>query len=269
MSRIVSLLLAATIVLLTLLLTRQPAQSDATEKRHDAITRELAAVRAEIEELKAKLAAVAVAPTVPRPSIAEPPAESAQTEQLKLLRDWVAKRRVHLGIEFVNSEGKLDGQFVELFGLNASEQRTLERATMAAQQALSRLAHTHATVSRNAEGNYQIRVPSFIEEGRAVYDRLNDSLQQTLGPKKVGLFSELMGERLEQPFNMFGAQERTLVVKRPDAPAGGRPVYTLEDYRLHGAGSSSSTSTAMSLDQLKKYPGHGGLLELLPSEAGN
>lgn len=188
-------------------------------------------------------------------------------ERLRSVRDLVSSNKVHLGIQLLGYDGRLTKDFVDLFDLSPNDRIVLDDAMQTARRELALSTIRRATVTRIAPGHYTIRVPAFIEEGGLIYNRVSDTLKNTLGHEKNLLFSELMGESFEHSFNRFGAEERTLTFSRTIAPDGTRS-FLLDDRHVFGVGSSTSQSRARSIEEMKKFPGLAELMNLLPDQAG-
>jgi hypothetical protein len=188
-------------------------------------------------------------------------------ERLKWLQDAVAARRVVLSLNLFQSDGALSADMVDLFGIAPADVAALNAITTEVKRDLTQLALRHAAVSRNAQSNYVVHVPSFIAEGQPMYDRLTQAFQARLGPAKGPVFAALVGDRIESAFEMFGAQERNLTLYW-DAPQNGGPgLLKLDDQRKQGVASSVSTSQFLTFSDLQKYSPSKELLDLFPPEA--
>jgi hypothetical protein len=51
-------------------------------------------------------------------------------------------------------------------------------------------------------------------DGTGVYSSLLEAYRQTLGPERYQYFSQLAGEQFEQSLGYFGAQGKTITIKR-------------------------------------------------------
>jgi hypothetical protein len=264
---LVALLVIGSLCVAAILFFRRSAPLAIEKQRIAEQVVELTVLRTENAQLKA---ALAVRSTLDREHGNPPPATSHPEglARLKSVRDLVASRQVNLSVDLLNYyEGTLTNEFIDLFSLSENERLILESAIQEARRDLARAATSRATVTRLSAGHYTLHVPPFIEEGRSIYNRVSDAFESTLGHERNLIFSELMGESLERSFNVFGAEERRLILTRKIEPDGTRSFH-LDDRRIFGENAfGSSQSSATSFEQMKKYPGFGDLLNLFPEEA--
>lgn len=115
--------------------------------------------------------------------------------------------------------------FVRTFALTPEEVATLQVHMTRAQTKINALTVANATADRGEDGNLVITIKP-TPDGASVYNSLLDTYRQTLGPERYRYFSQLAGDQFEQGLGYFGAQERTIVIKRNPA---GSPGFTFKE----------------------------------------
>ena len=177
---------------------------------------------------------------------------SQSQKQLTALRDMLSKGMVHVSAQLCDFDGKLTPQVCALFELTPTEKVALQSAVDAAKTRLDQLTQANSSARINEDGNAEIHVAPFSDDGRTVYDGMVAELNHTLGPDRGGLFEALMGENMEMTFDRFGAQDRTVVIKQTRLPNGDLGPVQVEDRKLMGPNKIISQSSFPTTSKLNK-----------------
>ena len=206
--------------------------------------REIAALRAENEKLRAEIRAQAEsAATKTADSAGVGQAAGGLAEQFRVLTDLHNRKvlRLSYGIQGMDQQGKISDAFAALFALTSDERDALQQAMDHARQRLGVLAAANTTVQRESENCVVFRIAPFAGGGD-IYDQLLDVFSRTLGPERNAAFLTLAADQVERALGSFGAENRTLTFTRNplDQDARGKkPAYTLQDKRVRGEGTTS------------------------------
>jgi hypothetical protein len=153
--------------------------------------------------------------------------------------------------------------FVSAFGLTPEETSALKERMDRAERKIDMLGAAHASGARDAEGNFVITLNS-VPEGGAVRDELLEGFRTTLGEERYRYFQQLAADQLVRCLGHFGAQERTITIKRIPTTPG---QYIVDEQgkaisrQAGGFGRTSLVSDRQKLDaQL------GNLAKLLPAD---
>ena len=206
--------------------------------------REVAALRAENEKLRAEIRAQAEGAATKAADLAGAgQAARSQAEQFRVLTDLHNRKvlRLSYGMQGMDQQGKISDAFAALFALTSDERDTLQQAIDHARQRLGALAAANTTVQRESENCVVVRIAPFAGGGDA-YDQLMDDFSRTLGPGRNTAFQTLAADQVERSLGSFGAETRTLTFTRNplDQDARGKkPAYTLQDKRVRGEGTTN------------------------------
>jgi hypothetical protein len=230
----------------------QLAETEATSAR---LARERVALQDENERLKRE------------PPEATALAQGSQTtadglDQLRMWLDLQKRRLVNGRLTLVENSGKLSAAFIELFKLTPAERDNLQQELDRARQRLDGVLLASATVSRRDADNVVIEIPP-MTGGEGLYDRLFDAFAQTLGPERNALFVELGTQQVEQAFNQFGAEKRTITLTRTVAEPGGNPAFIVRDERKMTFGAVTDSST---IERTKLGDTLGAITRLVPAD---
>jgi hypothetical protein len=137
----------------------------------------------------------------------------------------------------VYNNGRLSDGFAELFNLSPKEIESLTRVIESAHDAIGVLAMQNATLVAQGD-SLVVSVKPFMG-GADVYDRLMESFKQILGAERYGAMVDLHTDELPRAFSEFGAEQRTLTIKRRP---GTTSDFEIDDMRRRPSGSTSHTS---------------------------
>ena len=228
--------------------------------------REFAALREEHQQLVDQVRELTAAGTSRTPASGAAGDETAGDEPLspvRTLADLQKRKLVDARMTFIDRQGKIGDAFAELFHLTADEREVLQQEVERVRQQLDVAALAHAKASQDDAGNLVVEIPP-LTGGAELYDQLLDSFAQTLGPDRNALFFDLGTRQVEEALNSFGAEQRTLTVRRGAAPTEGAANYTVTDSRKTKDGSRTSTSNPGSRARLAASLG--AIAQLLPPE---
>lgn len=150
--------------------------------------------------------------------------------RVNLLRELKNRQIAVIRLPVVYNNGRLSDGFAELFSLTSREKEALRSAIDAARSEIGALSLANAKITHGASLTV-ISVPPF-DGGAEVYDRLQDSFQQVLGPERYSALNELHTDELPRVFNSFGAESRTISISYNAASA----TYRLDDNRKTSSG---------------------------------
>jgi RNA polymerase sigma factor (sigma-70 family) len=137
-------------------------------------------------------------------------------QRLKLITEMRQKRWSPIMGLFLGDDGKADGSFVSLFGLDPKEEARTQAAVDRARTKLAELERDHGVVTRDAEGNVVLKVQPFPSEGGKIYDQLLAEFSQILGPERYDAFRQIALQGCERSFGQFGIGERTYTFSHRD-----------------------------------------------------
>ena len=112
----------------------------------------------------------------------------------------------------------MTAQFVKTYALSASDVAFLKERMKDATQKITALSQGNASAGRNSEGDFMITIKS-TADGASVHDELLNAFRATLGEERYAYFRELSADEFGTMLGYFGAQERTITIKRnPKGP---------------------------------------------------
>ena len=226
------------------------------------LRQELATLRSENRRLAAERTSLLAQNTKITPAVAARPTDDMRT-RLRTLTDLQKRGLVKPYFNVIFSTGKIAPAFVELFQLNPAEQEALQKAVGDARSRIEQLALANAAVRRIGENQVVIDVQP-TAEGSAVADSLLDEFGRVLGPERAEAFKALGIKQVEQAFNQFGAEIRTISLTRTIA-GDGTKTYDLED--RHKTAENGSRSEYSKGEKLADLTGKfGGIGKLIPED---
>lgn len=204
---------------------RALAQTPAGEADAAALRQKAAALRDELERLRA-------APAPPAPAAADAPG-GAPPRRYQAILQTLAHGGVIFEMPALFDGGALSANFTRLFELAPEETRTLNAAFAEARQRAAEAMAAHATIVES-DGQLTVNVASF-ENGEDTYRQIAQVLRDTLGEERYRLFAAIPNHQLEHAFRDIGRMPRVLHISRessPESPGGSRLV--LQDRSSRG-----------------------------------
>lgn len=211
--------------------------------RDAALLRNNVRLRAEIAQLRTEMSLMAAS--------AEAGSRAAPGFPVMTLADFKRRGLAQVGLSILDSDGELSSGFVELFGLSPVEQAELRRAVNEARNACDALTAANATLTRKEDGSVEVSVAPFPEQGAGLYDQLFRSFEQTLGPERHAALSVLAGSQVEEAFELFGAQARSVAVSKAVREDGGNTFFVSERQEM-GTERRSRTADFTSFARFEK-----------------
>jgi RNA polymerase sigma factor (sigma-70 family) len=190
----------------------------------------------------------------------------SQLDDLRLLTALQEKKWVKHSMGFVKPTGQLETAFIELFALTLDEQSVLQRAVEQAREQLHALEEANATVTQNEKGDVTVTIKPFVKAGGAVYDELQASFAQVLGPERNAAYLALGSEQVEKALVGFGGVERTVTFSYNPNAADGKSPYVVRDARKDPHNSSTNVSDYKSLEEVADRAGT--VVRFLPPDFG-
>jgi hypothetical protein len=176
-------------------------------------------------------------------------------QKLKIIL-WAKKMHL-LGSVDVFQLDHLNPSFVDAYGLNPDEIRSLEGAVKAAKDRLAAIAIASAQqVSAPGDAKLVITVAPNPAEGGPVYDKLLGAFSQVMGPERMDAFNQLSagsfdGSSLDD--SQFGLAATKYEMSPTDQTlAGDKTLYSIVVTRAYPSGNSTSSST-LTLDQIPTF----------------
>lgn len=215
---------------------------------------ELRRQQAELTQNAARNASAPTPPTAPSAATFDGPLGN-----LKLLAE-ATKRGLVAPARYFSPSGPFVPQepFVKAFALKPEEVATLKAHMAQAQSKINALTVANATAAKGEDGNLIITIkPS--PDGTSVYNSLLEAYRETLGPERYTYFAQLAGDQFEQSLGYFGAQGKTITLKRNPTGAG---AFTFkEDNKAvnsssGGWGSSGPVATRQQLEERYRMFAH-------------
>lgn len=176
----------------------------------------------------------------PRSTDGPPPSQAADWRSLI---DLGANRRQGLSITLLQANGHLTAAAAKLFDLGPSDVAGVEQCLALAQSSLRELAERNTTSRTDPDGTIEMTVTAFPAQGASIYDQLTTELSHTLGAEKASALIGTVGEEIEQHFDSFGSEERSIQLKHVDQDNGA--AYMIVDKQLLGNGAVRETSFAV------------------------
>lgn len=202
------------------------AETHALQIRNGDLTREVQDLRRRQRENLVDALERASAPPKPAQPAASP--FDGPLGDLKLLAE-ATKRGVVRPPSYFSSFGPADRlavTFIKTFALTPDEVAGLKSHMVEAQAKVDVLTKANTTAARGADGAFVITVKP-TSDGAGIHDSLLAAYRQTLGEERYQHFLQLAGSQFETCFGYFGAQERTITIKRN---AAGPEEFMVEEH---------------------------------------
>ena len=132
----------------------------------------------------------------------------------------------------LNEDRGVSEDLIRLLRLNESEIDDLDSAFIGTHFFLSELAAESIAVETPAPNQVVLSFPAFADEGHEAREELYAALKRALGAPRFHLMLQVAQDGLDDQFENFGDQERTLEFEALPDPAGGGEQLFVRDERV-------------------------------------